>query len=108
MLVYVDDIILTSNSISFMTDCVSNLSKNISLIELKILDFFLGIEVLNNHKGLILSQQKYITDILAKIKMDSVKILATPMSSSSVLSLFDGATGLMVKNTGKKYMPYNI
>uniref|UniRef100_A0A2N9ESZ2 Reverse transcriptase Ty1/copia-type domain-containing protein n=1 Tax=Fagus sylvatica TaxID=28930 RepID=A0A2N9ESZ2_FAGSY len=52
--------------------------------------FFLGIEVLSNPNGAILSQQRYITDILHRTHMLEAKPVTTPMASTTSLSAFDG------------------
>jgi hypothetical protein len=40
--------------------------------------------------GLLLSQQKYIRDLLNKTNMADAKPVSSPMSSSSALSTFTG------------------
>lgn len=54
--------------------------------DLGMLNFFLGIEVLSVHDGLLLSQTKYIKDLLYKAKMRDAKHLPTPMISRQQFS----------------------
>uniref|UniRef100_A0A2N9HWF7 Reverse transcriptase Ty1/copia-type domain-containing protein n=1 Tax=Fagus sylvatica TaxID=28930 RepID=A0A2N9HWF7_FAGSY len=54
------------------------------------LNFFLGIEVLSNPHGIILSQHRYIIDLLHRTKMSEAKPITTPMASTSSLSAFEG------------------
>jgi hypothetical protein len=54
------------------------------------LHYFLGIEVIPVKDGLLLSQQKYIRDLLNKTNMADAKPVSSPMSSSSALSTFTG------------------
>lgn len=92
MLIYVDDIILTGNNTKFLKTFVGALSSRFSLKDLGKQNYFLGIEVLHRKQGLILSQHKYIRDILVKTNMDGAKKATTPLSTSTKLSLFDGTT----------------
>ena len=56
------------------------------------LHYFLGIEVQNTPQGgLILSQSKYIQDLLIKANMADCKSLPTPMTANLKLSSSDGA-----------------
>ena len=87
ILVYVDDIIITGNSAPFITALIKHLNEVFSLKQLGKLDYFLGIEVTHLPNGsLLLSQSKYITDLLAKVNMTSANGMPTPMVSSSKLS----------------------
>lgn len=87
ILVYVDDIIITGNSASFITALIKHLNDVFSLKQLGKLDYFLRIEVTHLPNGsLLLSQSKYITDLLAKVNMTSANGMPTPMVSSNKLS----------------------
>jgi hypothetical protein len=52
--------------------------------------FFLGIEVLPCPTGFLLSQHRYIVDILRRTKMLEAKPINSPMASSTHLSTFEG------------------
>lgn len=93
ILVYVDDIIITGNSPSFIASLVKSLNNQFSLKDLGQLDYFLGIEVTHMPNGsLILSQTKYIIYLLAKVNMATANGMPTPMVPSSKLSKFGSAT----------------
>ncbi|KAG6527410.1 hypothetical protein ZIOFF_009509 [Zingiber officinale] len=53
---------------------------------------FCSIEVRPTSNGLLLSQQKYITDILSKHNMLDSKSVSTPIAASSHLTLHDGSS----------------
>ena len=91
LLVYVDDIIITSSSDSLIQQFIASLSHRLSLKDLGPLHFFLGVEASRTSSGLHLSQQKYIRDLLVKTKMDEAKPISTPMSSTEILLLHDGS-----------------
>lgn len=87
VLVYVDDIIITGNSATFITSLIKKLNAAFSLKQLGKLDYFLGIEVTHLPNGsLLLSQTKYVSDLLAKVNMSNANGMPTPMVSSSKLS----------------------
>jgi histone deacetylase 1/2 len=90
VLVYVDDIIVTSSSDHAITILVQDLNKNFAIKDLGDLHFFLGIEVKRNHNGLVLTQEKYATELLNKVGMHDCKSAPTPLSSTEQLSLYDG------------------
>jgi hypothetical protein len=54
------------------------------------LNYFLGVEVIPLKSGHLLSQRRYIFDLLKRTNMLEAKRISSPMSSSSSLSAFDG------------------
>ena len=56
LLVYVDDIVITSNNPTTLQNCISNLAAHFSLKDLGPLTYFLGIEVLHTSKVLFLNR----------------------------------------------------
>jgi hypothetical protein len=90
VLIYVDDIIITSSSTTAIDTLLSNLHKDFAVKNLGSLKFFLGIEVLSNPSGVLLSQHRYITDILRRTNMLEAKPIASPMASSTSLSAYEG------------------
>ena len=80
ILIYVDDIIVTGNNMHQLNTLLRLLGAEFALKDLGSLTFFLGIEILPHQKGLLLSQCKYIHDLLLKTKLDGVKPIGTPMA----------------------------
>ncbi|CAH9122907.1 unnamed protein product [Cuscuta epithymum] len=66
------------------------------------LHYFLGIEASRSPKGLFLSQNKYVTDLLARFHLHTVKPVRTPLASRTTLSLSDGE--LLVDSTEYRSM----
>jgi Reverse transcriptase (RNA-dependent DNA polymerase) len=64
ILVYVDDIIITGNSLEEIKRVKIQLKKNFDIKDLGILKYFLGIEIAHSSKGLFISQRKYTLDLL--------------------------------------------
>jgi len=55
------------------------------------MNYFLGIEVKQQKKGIFISQKKYIEDLLNKFKMYYCKLVATPLVVNENLQKDDGA-----------------
>lgn len=86
VLVYVDDIIITGNSITLIQTIVTRLDSEFSLKQLGKLDYLLGVQVQHLQNGsLLLSQTKYLTDLLDRAEMAEAKSLHTPILSGSKL-----------------------
>ena len=77
-LVYVDDIILTGNDSTHVQSLINFLKQQFALKDLGTLHYFLGIEVLWSSNGVLLTQQKYIQDLIQKAKMDMANGISTP------------------------------
>jgi hypothetical protein len=91
VLIYVDDILITSSSSSAVSDLLSTLKQEFAVKDLGLLNYFLGIEVLPSSGGFLLSQHnRYILDILSQTKMTEAKPINCPMASSTHLSTHEG------------------
>ena len=90
VLIYVDDIIVTSSSDEAITGLLKDLSVEFALKDLGDLHFFLGIEVKKHEDGLHLSQEKYATDLVRRVGLQGCKPSPTLLSSSEKLSLTEG------------------
>ena len=90
MLIYVDDIIVIGSSQEAIIALLNDLKKDFSLKDLGDLHYFLGIEVKWTSGGILLSQEKYAYDILARGGMTSCKPSTTLLSTSEKLSRFEG------------------
>lgn len=82
ILVYVDDIIVTGPSPSHIQSFITTLATKFSLKDLGSLSYFLGVEVLPHPKRILLSQSKYILDILSRTNMAECKPISTPITCS--------------------------
>ena len=101
MLIYVDDIIVTSSSQDAIAALLRDLKKEFALKDLGELNYFLGIEVTRGEHGLVLSQEKYAREILSRVGMNNCKPCATPLSSTEKLSCFEGIA--LESEDGTKY-----
>jgi hypothetical protein len=91
MLIYVDDIIIISSSSATVDRLLSQLRNDFAVKDLGPLAYFLGIECQHTTHGLILSQQKYIHDLLTRTNMLTSKPVATPMLPADKLQIQGGA-----------------
>jgi hypothetical protein len=78
VLVYVDDIIVTSSSQKPTEGLLCKLSQEFDLKDLGDLHYFLGIEVHEVTNGIILSQDKYASDLLQRVGMKDCKPVSSP------------------------------
>jgi hypothetical protein len=90
LLVYVDDIILTSNHEDTMNWIISQLQANFAIKDLGTLGYFLGIQATQDATGLHLRQTKYVLDLLDCTHMTDSKPYKAPCVASSKMSKFDG------------------
>jgi histone deacetylase 1/2 len=90
LLVYVDDIIVASSSTAAIEALLKDLHADFALKDLGELHYFLGIEVKKASNGILLTQQKYTSDLLHRVCMRNCKPMNTPMSSTDKLSVHDG------------------
>ena len=84
ILVYVDDIIITGSSVSLIQQLTSKLNTAFSLKQLGHLDYFLGLEIkylLN--KSILMTQSKYVRDLLHKTQMAEAHSISTPMVTTN-------------------------
>ena len=73
ILVYVDDILITGNYPTLFTHVINSLAEKFSLKNCGELNYFLGIEVKHVPNGIVLSQSKYILEIISDADMSECK-----------------------------------
>lgn len=79
LIVYVDDMIITGDDAEEMDKLQKQLATEFEMKNLGGLKYFLGIEVARSKKGIFLSQQKYILDLLCEVGMLECKPADTPI-----------------------------
>ncbi|KAL7599094.1 hypothetical protein Lser_V15G23632 [Lactuca serriola] len=88
LLLYVDDIVLIGNSAQLLTNISSILGIEFSMFDLGDIHYFLGISTTRTVDGLILSQRKYVMEILERTSMLNCKPTSTP---TDLYTKFDGS-----------------
>jgi hypothetical protein len=71
LIVYVDDIIIAGDDLIEKDMLRKRLTVEFEIKKIKKLKYFLGIKVAYSEKGIFISQQKYILDLLQKTRMVS-------------------------------------
>ncbi|XP_019196060.1 PREDICTED: uncharacterized protein LOC109189894 [Ipomoea nil] len=96
LLIYVDDIIMMGNDETLINTLLQRLATAFKIRDLGKPGFFLGIETIAVNGGLILSQRRYMTDLLNRAGMLDCKPLTTPaavtVSVSSDASPYENPT----------------
>jgi histone deacetylase 1/2 len=90
LLIYVDDIIVARSSVASTEALLKDFQADFALKDLGELHYFLGIEVKKVCSGILLTQQKYTSDLLHRVGMTCCKPMNTPMSSTDKLTVHDG------------------
>nr|GFB84440.1 copia protein [Tanacetum cinerariifolium] len=89
ILVYVDDIIVTDNNKGTIDNIICQLGSDFALKDLGPLNYFLGIEIVSHVSGILLSQKKYILELLQSTALSNCDLVSSPMVTSSSVSLND-------------------
>ncbi|RVW67720.1 putative mitochondrial protein [Vitis vinifera] len=79
LIVYIHDIILTGADVMEMDRLKKSLASKFEIKDLRSLKYFLGMEVTHSKKGIIVSQQIYILNLLREIGMRGCKPPNNPM-----------------------------
>lgn len=82
LLVYVDDIVLTSDNLATIINIKAFLTDHLKIKDLGELCYFLGMEVIHALKGLYINQKKYALELLRHICFLGSKPVTSPMSSN--------------------------
>nr|GEY09675.1 hypothetical protein [Tanacetum cinerariifolium] len=87
--VYVDDIIITSNNNGTIDNIICQLGSAFALKDLGPLNYFLGIEIVSHVSDILLSQKKYILELLQSAGLSNCNLVSSPMVTLSSPSLDD-------------------
>jgi hypothetical protein len=86
LLLYVDDIIITGNNSSAVSNIISQLSAVFELKDLGPLRYFLGLQIDYKKGGFFVHQRKYLTDLLHKFTLTDCKAASTPIATTPLLT----------------------
>lgn len=90
LLLYVDDIVLTTSSDALRVSIISSLKAEFPMTDLGPLTYFLGIAVQRHSKGLFLCQKKYAEAIIERAGMTTCNSVSTPVDTKAKLSAYAG------------------
>ena len=89
LIVYVDDIIITGNNLNEIEGLEEHLDKNFEVKQLGPLRYFLGIEFARSSEGILMTQQKYILELLEETKHTNCHINETPIEVNHKLAILE-------------------
>jgi hypothetical protein len=81
LLLYVDDIVLTTSSEQLLRQTIMALEREFSLKDLGTLHYFLGVAVSRSSEGMFLSERQYIIDILDRAGMSECNPCSTAIDT---------------------------
>ncbi|CAJ2671832.1 unnamed protein product [Trifolium pratense] len=76
---YVDDLIYTGNDDNLVSEFKNSMKDNFAMTDLGKIRYFLGVEVIQDSRGIFINQQKYATEILTRFNMDSCNSVCSPI-----------------------------
>ncbi|CAL1358238.1 unnamed protein product [Linum trigynum] len=88
--VYVDDILIAGSYLGDIEQLKLFLSKEFKVKDLGQMSYFLGLEVLRDHKGIFLSQRKYCLELVTDTGYLEVKGCLSPIDCNVKLSATQG------------------
>jgi Reverse transcriptase (RNA-dependent DNA polymerase) len=88
--VYVDDMIISENDEGKIALLKKKLGKEFEMKDLGQLRYFLGIEIARGAEGIVLSQKKYVLDILTETGMLGCRLAVAPIDQKFNLSVEAG------------------
>ena len=90
LLLYINNMIITRDDLQGIYDLKFFLKQQFDMKHLKLLNFFLGLEVSYNQSWYYLSQAKYASDIVSRTSLTDSKTVHTPMKANAHFSATDG------------------
>lgn len=86
LLIYVDDLLISRNSDRLIDELQHVLQSSFRMKDLGELWYFLGIQIARSEKGIVLSQRKYVLELISDAGLSSVKVTKTPMETNLKLT----------------------
>ncbi|KAL2236631.1 UNVERIFIED_CONTAM: Retrovirus-related Pol polyprotein from transposon RE1 [Sesamum indicum] len=93
LIVYVDDVLLTGNSLEAITDVKLYIDKLFTIKDLRHAKYFLGLELARSSHGTYVSQRKYLLDIVRDCLLNEATPAATPLHPGIK---FDASSGALI------------
>ncbi|XP_070031802.1 uncharacterized mitochondrial protein AtMg00810-like [Nicotiana tomentosiformis] len=86
---YVNNFIFTGNNPSLFEAFKKDMSREFEMMDVRLMSYYLGLEVKQMEDVIFISQESYIKEILKKFNMLDCNPVNTPMESGTKLSKFD-------------------
>ena len=82
LVMYVDDNVITGSDMACISSLKSFFYGQFHTKDLRMLKYFLGVEVMRSKYGIFLSQRKYVQDLLSETGKLEAKPCSSPMAQS--------------------------
>lgn len=89
LIVYVDDIILIKSDLLEKNQLKQYLSSEFEIKDLGSLRYFLGMKVARSKKGIVVSQRKYVLDLLKETGMSGCRPVDIPINPNQKLGDYE-------------------
>ena len=88
---YVDDLIITGNASELITEIKNQLSQEFEMKDLGELHYYLGLKVWREAGKTMVTQSKYVREILNRFNMSDCKVSTIPLEKNVKLCSQDGS-----------------
>jgi hypothetical protein len=78
LILYVDDLFITGAE-DLIAECKLGRSSEFEMSDIRLMHYFLGMEVWQEEGHIFLEQGKYVADILSRFQMEDCRPMSTPM-----------------------------
>ena len=92
LLLYVNDMIIIGDDLSGIQELKDFLSQQFEMKDLKHLSYFLGFEITHSTDGLYITQAKYASELLSRVRLIDSKIVDTPIELNAHMTPLGGQT----------------
>ena len=79
VILYVDDLVIVTKNINIMNNFKIYLNQQFEMVDLKEIDYFLGIRITRSNSEILLDQTTYLKSILQKFNMTDCTSVSTPL-----------------------------
>ncbi|KAL0558707.1 hypothetical protein IC582_003288 [Cucumis melo] len=86
---YVDDLIFTKNCASMFEDLKKTLTQEFEITDIRLMSYYLGIEVKQSEEDIFISQERYTKEILEKFNMINSRLVTTSIETEIKLSKYE-------------------
>ena len=90
-ILYIDDMLLISHNIGKFVDFEVDLRSAFTMSDMGLLHYYLGIQFMQNEKGIIMQQSKYLRLLLERFRLHNCKLVSIPMELGLKFSIYDGS-----------------
>ncbi|KAL1204544.1 Retrovirus-related Pol polyprotein from transposon RE2 [Cardamine amara subsp. amara] len=77
---YVDDLVITGNSSQLIKKFKEDMKMEFEMTDLGLLNYFLGMEIIQDDQGIFLLQEKYASKLVEKFGMKESKSVSSPLT----------------------------